>query len=128
YFGAPINDSNYEPIGDLGVIYVKSIQDYSITGQIGDDSPSHSERWALDLAGKSISSENYGQLDDFDVKLNGKEIFTVRLNHLGTHPDYSASVADESGETLYQDQSWTGYDDPDYDYTATIQPSGFILS
>ena len=107
YVGPPINDANCQPIGDLGIIFVGDSSEYLVTGWIGDGSGSHSERWRLNIGDKSVASEQFGVIDDYELNLNKNNIFDVTLSHIATNG------------------SGGGY--PDYDYTATVKPTGFIL-
>ena len=108
YIGPPINDANCQPIGDLGVFYGSDPSKYFVTGQIGDGSGSHSERWRLNIGGKSMVSREFGVVDNYELVLNRNNIFAVTLSHVATNG--------------------VGEGFPDYDYTATAIPTGgFIL-
>gem|GEM_PF-1470556 len=110
YLGEPINDANVAPIGNLGVIYQGSPQDYSINGEFGDDSDSHSERWSLNFSGKrNINKVNreFGEMDDFSINLDRNYIWDVTISHVGTNGDEN---------------------NPDYDYNLHLESTpGFIF-
>ncbi|MBC2603082.1 RHS repeat protein [Puniceicoccus vermicola] len=104
FYGPDLDDANAEPIGDLGGGYGASPSRYSIEGEIGDHSGSHSERWRLQIGEFHATSDGFGIVSDYDLNLRSDRYYEVSLHHEGTNAD-----------------------EPDYDYTATVDPTGFVL-
>jgi YD repeat-containing protein len=111
------NLTTYAPIGDLGVI-LKAEEDKApvIYAQVGDDSQSHSERWRMMIGNKQLIAPTFGELTDGDpatqgvfektrIVLDPTNFHEIRLEHVATDPD------------------WLQNNEPDYDYTATVDPS-----
>jgi RHS repeat-associated protein len=107
YTGPPLDDSNMEPMGvlDGGGFLGQDGSAYYIEGEFGDDSVSHSERWQLNIGSKRIVNATFGEMDDFNMNLDGTSIYELTILHVSGNEE-----------------------EPDYDYKLTInQNPGFIL-
>ncbi|MGB0371721.1 MAG: RHS repeat-associated core domain-containing protein [Opitutales bacterium] len=77
---------------------------YTVSGLIGDHSESESERWRLNIGNLGVISQSFGGAEPFSVNLNGGQIYEISLEHVATAADKEL----------------------DYDYTATVNSSGFL--
>ncbi len=85
FTGPVISDTNLWPIGNLGVVYTADASVYKLTGEFGDDSSSHSERWQLNVGSKKKVNRQYGVMQPFDLKLNNSKIWELGIQHVATN-------------------------------------------